>query len=447
MLLLIISFVLFIILLRLIKDAVSRIVFFSFGGIWYLASLLSLFGIDGINIPGDWTLSLISFHLIFFYLGFITLNNKANNNRHTPFTNRTLSESISRITESKVFICLFILVAIYVVQLFARYWSRVLILSSMGDVRSELYSGELFGPHHPDIDSFILTPLSWVLCVVLAYLVKNKRYMYALFIAFYLIVYYSLGGGRFGYFKILLTFIFVSAALLMPHSKGGKSAFSNGFWKKTMLLIIVFYVAIVFTTAGRMGDVGFSRKIFEENVEATSNEMVAYFVGPIAAFDNTITNGVSSIGGYKGGGLTLSSIDMLWYAISHRIGINYKRALEAYTDVRQYQYISIGYGHDRWNALYTWCDYFYCDLGLLGVILFPFFWGGIMRATIVYYYRKPNVYSASILVFFYTLICFSIFMYLFNQLGILFGICVLFFLSSKSRNVTIKNEKNTYSIH
>lgn len=405
----IIFIIFFFVIIRKIPDKISKFFVYSYVFIWSGAIVLSLLGLYGLKIPHNNTILLITTHLFSFILGFVYVKIPKNgdNIMRNSASNQYFINSISSFVSNKLFLILFLISFIYVVEIFATFLTQIAVMQSLGDVRSEFYEGDLYGPLYGYIEAYFLSPFSFLLMFLFAFLCFKKRGLLCLSIGIYLFIYSSLSGGRFGYVQIIIAIVLFGLCLDSQIKK-------QGFIKKYQRAFaftsvgVLFYLLLVFTTAARMGDVGINKDVYNNNIESANKQLFAYYIGPIIAFDYTVNSSlVSEIGGYKVGTLSLSPLEDLFYLLVSRVGIDYVRPIGKYTNVVQKNYISIG-DDENWNALYTWCNYFYCDMGLVGIIIFPFIWGGIMRKTIKYYYKTYNLFSGALLLYMYIALILSV---------------------------------------
>ena len=161
----------------------------------------------------------------------------------------------------------------------------------------------------------------------------------------------------------------------------------------------MFFTLIGAITVSRMSNYIDSNDGIDTKVEATSKAMLSYAVGPISAFDYAVNNNyLERIGGYKYGGLTLAAPELFVYIILNKCGFRYEKSLDSLVCIKQDEYINVG-DESYWNALYTSLLFYYLDLGWLGIVLFPFLFGLIIRFLIKKFYCTNSVCIFIILAF------------------------------------------------
>ena len=440
MLLFIAFIILHFVLLQQIKDSISKFVLWSFFLVWSVAIIISQFGFYGLNIPKDRTILYISIHLLSFYAGFFIVNQKKSNQKlHLKEIESSLENRAFKIVYNKFFLALLAVLLLYVISLYLKMQALLAVTQSLGEVRNAYFEENLFGPYYYFINLFVLTPVSCLLLFVWGYMTLKKKNILWVVIGLFLFLYFSLGGGRIGYFKI-----FISLVLVWQIFSGGHKKRIRVFDRRTLYigaLGVALYFLIIFTTAARMGNVSGNQSFADEYVEETNTQLLSYYVGPIAAFDYALENDyVSKNGGYKYGALTFSSIEEILYIGVLRLNRDYKRPISEYSKLIQHNIIWIGDGI-TWNALFTWCLYFYLDLGVAGLILFPFIFGIIIRKIIFYCYNNPNLYSLSILCFFYVDLMISVLKYSWQSFSLILMLVFFFYMSNKSRKRIIVTKK------
>lgn len=424
----------FVFLLLIFKgglDSISKKFLLSYAAVWFLALLLSTNGAAGLNIPDDNTVVLLIAHLFMFLFGFKTTKIKSCNTQ--AFTD-TLRFSVDKFLDNKIFNYILIACLLYVLSMFAVFYKTVLVMQSLADVRTEFYEGDLYGSMYGLINTFILTPLDYVLFPLFGYMcIRRRNWQWGL-AAIYLLVHSSLAGGRLGYIRIFLGIIFFVFCLsdISRHGKNRKNILIMAFAS------IAVYLLIIFTSAGRSGSVGFDMATLREGQEVANEHITSYTSGPIAAFDYALSNDyVQKVGGYKHGGLIFTTVEGLFYTLVGRLGITYERPITPVVEVLQNQPIDIG-ASNYWNALYTSCIYYYLDFGILGVIVLPFIIGLLFRYSIKRYYLDSNVYSFILVGYVFLKLIFSIIQFNFTNFSELLLVCMLVYMSEKKRNrVTI----------
>jgi oligosaccharide repeat unit polymerase len=131
-----------------------------------------------------------------------------------------------------------------------------------------------------------------------------------------------------------------------------------------------------------------SNRIFIEHI-------FVYLLGPFRAFDHALYNFNESLG-FNFGYLTFAGFDEIIGNFFRLIG-DYQIMNHLSGEITA-QGIDIGLNYE-FNALYTCVYNYYFDLGLLGVILFPFFYGFVNHRIISNFECNPTAVSLFLLVF------------------------------------------------
>ena len=383
--------------LHLIKDSVSRIFIWSFCAVWSGTIILSQFGFYGLYIPSNLTISLVSVHLMSFCAGFLLVREKNKPNTFSiHHVSSHINDYIKEIVHNKYFLALFFILLVYVFTLYRKLNALIMFTDSLGEVRGRFYEENIYGPYYTMLNKFILYPFSSILLFAWGYMTLKSRNIYWLIFGIFLFLYFSLSGGRFGYMRIFISFIFAWQLL-----GEGVSRIHHFFSKKTIWIAaisVAVYFLMVFMTNARLGYYTEAQSFDKENIEKGNIHMVSYYVGPIIALDHAITHDYpSKMGGYKYGALTFSSLEEFFAMFAFKLQPGYQRPILDY--IRVVQDVKIDVGPSTWNALYTWCLFFYCDFGVIGFVIFPFLFGLFYRKVIFYCSNTANIYSLSLLCF------------------------------------------------
>lgn len=392
---------------RSIKDYISQFFIWSFVCIWGLQIILSQTGYLGLIIPKTQTIFLVSLHLFAFYFGFIQIKISASNSLQFKTSGiYILEERILSLINSRAFKIFFFILLLYISSITLRFYRELMITQSLGLLRTEYYEGML-GARYTIINKYLLVPTGNFFMFLFGYLTIKKRNLLWFLIGAYLCMLSFIGGGRGKYVIIFISCIFSWVIL----SNSFKT--SNTRYKKYVPLFIVsilgiiFYVVIVLTTAARYNSIGFDKENYSSHKELTNNSFYSYFVGPICALDYSLNhNFPDKIGGYKYGTLSFAEFEETFNKFMGKLGNGYKRPFYDYTEFVQDKEIDIGDG-GGWNALYTWCNCFYCDLGILGFVVFPFFWGIMIRKVIAFFMIRKDIISSYLLITSFFLLLFS----------------------------------------
>lgn len=413
-----------------IKDRLSKLILDFFSSYWFVALFLSILRIDGLNEVSDYTYFVMYLGLASFILGYSRINIPSNISCN--ITIGLFEEMINKFIKNYIFLGFLFFSCIYVYFTLIKFFNAVALSGTLSSVRTDFFSGELYGPIFAQINAFILLPFSIITLPIFAYLLFYKRNVVCALLGFFLFGYESLGGGRLGYIKIVLSIIFVLFILLNTYKLHRK---------KFLRFVSVFFIAIIFllalVTTLRVQDTE-SKMDVESSFTELVHHLGTYTAGPIAAFDYSIKhNYLGRFGGFQGGQLTTSSLISMFNLFLSRIDITIPLALEKIVLTKQSDQINIGNSFS-YNALYSSNFYFYYDLGLLGVFLFPFLLGLLFRLLIRKMYMKKSFFIISVVCScFYPLVA-SVMDFYFVSPYMLLSLLIF---------IVIGNMKNKYIIH
>ena len=373
-------------------DISSKTVLFIFVSLWFLALILAVNGVSWLYDISDYSFFLLVLNVCSFFLGFNLV--RINSREYIDFSDLKFKYQIECVLNNRIFQILVIVLFLYMLYLYSIFSAFKAAVENLGELRDAYFSNELFGREGLIIGYFFKTPMIYMLCPLFAYCCIYKRNWLFVLMAVILYIESSLSGGRFGYLRCF-----------------------------------VFLAAITAVTAMRMGDMDLNKETMIEAWETTSEHLISYFAGPSVAFDRSIDlNYVDRIGGYSLGLQSFSFVEGLFNVVMGKFGINYESPLTTLVELKQNARIYIGNGIS-WNALYTWNLMFYTDLGLIGVILFPFLFGLIIRILIKKFYRKRNLIAFWILYILFSQIAFSPIDYQLTNIGIVYSLIYFYFFN------------------
>ena len=162
-------------------------------------------------------------------------------------------------------------------------------------------------------------------------------------------------------------------------------------------LSIVLLVALSFVSMLRLGSLGDSS--MNEGTEMVISQITEYSSGAVVGFDAALKdNYVDKVGGYKDGMVTLWPFMFPFTAISHVMG-GYQYATGEWPYTSEYierAYPKVKSDGSTWNGLFTWNVLFYNDFGFIGIVLFNFLFGLLMRYCIKKVYDNQSFLSVVI---------------------------------------------------
>lgn len=377
-----------------IQDRPSKLMLDAYVGYWTIAIILSIIRIGGLYEVGDYTYFIIIISLFSFIVGFCFVSIPVSLSNDVVLWNQT-TFNIERIIKNKMFLIILGCVCIYVYKTLIVFFNAVLFSQSLGEVRTEFYSGELYGSVFNQVNAFVLTPFSIISTPIFAYLIFFKRNWVCCLLGFFLFGYESLGGGRIGYIRIFIAIIFVLCILLNT-----QQIYKKKFHRFISVTgISLFALLALLTTLRTVGYKDSADSGIKESINGLIEHICSYTAGPIVAFDYSLNHDYEGqIGGLKYGQLTFSAPIGAINLFTSRLGFTFPMALHDLVEIKQNKQIQVSEKITYFNALYTSNLFFYYDLGVLGVILFPFLLGFTIRKLIKRMYIKKAALNMIIIV-------------------------------------------------
>lgn len=391
----------------------------AYVGWWFLCQSLASFDLYGCPSPGIYANILIILHIYAFVWGLRAYNKDKVAYNRVNMAN-SLSSAVANLSGSWLFKIVLVFAVIYTVRLFMHFSAQIALYNTLGELRSEVYDGNIYGENFPLIKGLLLNPLNYLCLLVFSYKVLEKIDIVTILTGVYVIVYASLAGGRIDYVWILTSLFLVNFCI-----KGNDL---KRFMLPTIISVGILYILISLITAARLSGASMSFSTVIDGFDDTNSQIISYAVGPLSAFDYALSHDyVGTLGGFQYGRLTGSSIDALMFSILGKLGISISCPLNELAKLVQDNYISLS-PERNWNALYTSLLYYYCDAGILGVIAFPFIFGSIFIRIAYKMIRRPNIYYFILMVFFFIKMMYSVMSYGFITFFELLFVLLLFYL-------------------
>lgn len=401
---LILIVVLFVVLFSMLKasrmDSLSFFTLLVFYLYWFVQLILSQFQIHNVYMPSIQSTIYLMIGVVSFSFGYYAVKIKPTviHNYKINIVDK-LKDSINTLVENKWFQLLLVVTAIYIVSLDVYFFDAI---AAGAFIRTEGISmAEYYGPTFAKLNTYLFCWYIPLMRPIFCYCFLYRRKWYLPFMALLLLGFEILSGGRIG---LIRTFIPVFLIIgLFRVNKGYKFKLKQ--IVSFIIIVVGIYYGVIALTAFRAGTTDFSSAI-DEGQELTNDALVTYFVGPAVAFDQVIhSNIIDATGGFKFG------LNVLWPLLFPLLFVLYIAGATNYingpagavSDFLQFNYLSVGAG-TRWNALYTWNVDFFCDAGIIGIIVFNFLFGYLMRFCFKWMYNKGTVYNLIIVSIVYVMV-------------------------------------------
>lgn len=240
------------------------------------------------------------------------------------------------------------------------------------------------------IYNLFVTPFSYVLYVLFAYLLvfRRDKKLFLVISALVVVLSTAINNSR-GVMLIVIVFVIFIVWCCPFFSKGVKVG-----KKIRNVLIISFFVfgAISFVsylTAQRMfGENVFSKSSVEMGFETLNRHIITYFVGPFRSFEYALDNGYfEQLDGPTWGRSTFGFFDGFIGFVLNKIGIPFQTANGRIYNKLQNDWIYVGWDT---NFAYTSLFNYYMDFGYLGILILPAIFGAIVKKICNKYLYNHN---------------------------------------------------------
>lgn len=404
-------------------DAISKRIILMYIILWGFVICASSLGAYGLYIPSVEVRIMFTIHVFAFVVGYRLI--KIEKGDVATFNVDILNKALDKFTSCIPFKVISFILAGYVWTLVVKFFS-ILATANLADMRVDFYEGGMYGNLFDAINESVLSIFNIIAIPLFSWMLFYKRNILTIALGLFIFGYALLGGGRLGFLIVFVELIFVSICIFLTQENRKKRL------KQLSILgcCLVFIIGIL--TSLRL-DVDTTGKDATNNViDATSEQIFSYAVGPVSAFDYALNNHyLERIHGYKYGRLTFSSVEAFIYTSLHKLGIEYDKALTDLVAIKQEEYIKIGYD-TRWNALYTTNLYYYLDFGYWGIILFPFMFGMLFRYILKLLYKSNSMSFFLLLSYVFSVVILSFVDFRFVKLFPFLLVVILYIIGRRS---------------
>lgn len=404
-----IMFTLVIISRLVVSDKLSKMIILIYLLWWTVWLGLSTFDLYELFSVSNSTYYLLLLNVTLFCAGFLFCGAFRDKNENK---NKNEIQYINlKVSKHSWVLKLLIIVVFILLYYWIRYRNVVLSMTSL-NIRMERFTiGNLFSST-PEIlfFNYFIESFMYAAVIVLAYMVIYGQFKSITFIllALSMFLYAGIGSGRGPIIDILVAMVLIYfIRRINSEKKMHLSHLSNKMDKtKKMklwnMILIAFVILTIFVysawlTASRLGYTEFNMESIQIGWNEFFKQGVLYSTGPFRALDYGLKAYPENLGYLFGRG-TFAGIDEIINLIFKIIGISYTSANGIIGDVLQNNQILIGY-NQAFNFAYTSVMIHYFDLGILGVIIFPFIFGFFMRKSIYLYEKEPALPTLIIMAF------------------------------------------------
>ena len=289
-------------------------------------------------------------------------------------------DSLDKLVDKKAMMYASIICLLVLLYAFFRQQSA-LQYATISEYRVEGTQDYLFGERSwiGIIYNLFVTPFSYVLYVLFAYLLvfRREKRFFLIISALVVVLSTSINNAR-GILLIVIVFVvFVvwCCPFFSQRIKMGKQL------RNILILTAFIFGAISFVsylTAQRMfGENEFSKESVEMGVETMNKHIVTYFVGPFRSFEYALDNDYfNQLNGPTFGRSTFGFIEGFLGFVLQKIGIPFQTANGRIYNKLQNEWIYVGWST---NFAYTSLFNYYMDFGYLGILFLPAFFGAIIK--------------------------------------------------------------------
>lgn len=428
----IVVFVLLFLLIEIrIHDRISRLLILIYVIYWCLSLLVTRINFMNFYVVHDDTYWILLAHVITFVCGYILIRPYSfllyKGKELRVYKGKGLRATISIVLNNWLFKFLFSFCLIFI--LYSIFKARELLyFYTFSEVKHDFIelvlgdSGLL-----AVIYNFIVWPMFHFSLAIMSYMLFfDFRWKCIALLFLYIVCCAILTGGRNQFMTIgyYIMSMWILSTYISSRNKGFYSKYVFSTKLKLLILVGAFFLLTSMTIISifRAHEDKVNKELFINALNDLGNRFVTYSSGPIVAFDISVHNNSFYKKKYYGMATFSGTFRYIGLLAKH-LGIttNLEEANKSTARVLQENKIYISSDH-LWNYAYTSCVYYFYDFGLLGVLIFPFLLGLIVRRIICIVYIKYNIFIISLFLF----ICFCMYMSVFS--GILHKIQTVFYI-------------------
>ena len=386
-----ICLILIFVIKKTVRDRTSRVFGLIFCCFWFFSLILCTFRPYGFFEVQTYTYVLLIVAIVAFFTGYCSYRIKAvHNNKYLAGDEEFLVRRFRQFMESKIYLCIILFISIYELQ----FAINALILAEESttylteDKQDFMFMGNKLGLL---LWMYLMFPIFHIQCLNISVVLIKKIRPSILFIISsicFFAVFGILNGGRTLFVIFFLYLLFTQIIVGEAPKKGIQKL------KKCLgaiAIVCVLFIGMMYMTAYRIhGSFEIKSEDFNEAAFQMAETPLKYSVLPVVLFDRSLKEDyIIKFGGYKYGRMTFCGVDIITSGFLKRLGIH----INSTDEVMQYlqnQWKSCS-PTKRYNYAYTGVFYHYMDFGVFGVILFPLFFGLIVRSAISRFYIVKTI--------------------------------------------------------
>lgn len=375
-------------LLSKVKGRLAKAYLLVVLSVWLVPLSISLFNPLGLYEVSIKVYLIISIGIIFFIFGYLSLNNAK-----YKLTNVNRLGIVLILLNNWRFLLVYIGGIALISFLALSQWQLIVMQEGMGNLKVDFF--ELVFNNNSILYFLyqsLLVPLFFFSCSIFTIYLVSGRFSVKLLVVLLYILLFSFVGGKRGYFSVFLQYFVVSYIIY-------RYTYVSSLVKKkpiSLLLIsivgVAMFIGAAFMTSLSTGGLSNDRDMIKKGALSNVENLLVYQIGPYRSLDYALNHDyIEKYGGYTYGRSTLGGmIDYYGCSILKMAGISITQARALSMAPLQQNSITIGKDRD-WNFSYTSYYYFLFDFGIMGVLLFSFLFGKLVRYSVNKYVENGTV--------------------------------------------------------
>lgn len=390
---------LFLLLGIICLNKIYKSFYLLFNFFWLSISILSYIMPTGNRIINSETYILIFLFLLFINTGYIFSNLFFHKNKAKVLNEKLSIDSLIKTKWIKLYLIICFIILIYYGL---KYTSLLSIYKGVDARNMRFFVGSLFNSTLELLFyNYIVTPSKYLSCFLISFYIYTGSIKLNKIIPLILIVFLSsyIGGGRF--IIVYLMFSIITVLILNKKTININNSILIMNRKNIKIYIVVMFFILlslgtmIYMTSFRNNVYTLSSNEISKFGEVLYKQVIDYNVGPIGALDYALDIGMLTNNNYFGRAVLFPFIEDFFQFSLGYLGISFTSVHMAIAEVLNQEILI---GTTTFNALFSALYWFYCDLGMIGIVIYSFSFGIIVEYVIYLFLKYRSIFALGILI-------------------------------------------------
>lgn len=347
-----------------------------------------------------------------------------------------MGDIINRITKSKKFLVIGIIITIGLLFFKLRY-NNVIKNLPLEQIRMARFDSLFNSGIESFIFEYILTGGLYIYLIITSILIVNKKFKSKICIVsiINLILHTSIGFGRMTIFFFIL---YLVIAYFTFNSEKKIKINLKSIIIGIALLILALIVGAIIIVIRLKGFENLSfENIFNYGIPEQLKQIYTYFTGGFRLLDNYLYNGFQGINEYTFSRATFGGVEDIFGLLTSAFKFNFETINSIIAPITQTS-VQVGINSSM-NAFYTCIMNYYCDMGYIGIVVFPIMHSALIVYSINNFLKNKSLIAYILMIFVISNLLCSIYRWNY-QLGNVTFVLIVLIIANKifNKKITIK---------